>query len=110
MSCGCCAHERRNFCSQPRCDWSPNKFDYQLSNPRYGGHHDHGHDDSFHGGQNRTYSTFNRYGGSNCCGGIDRRDAYFARAGWYGYGDILHRRVNAGGFDQPAPWNDDGDQ
>ena len=111
MSCRCCVHDRQNFCSHPRCDWSPNKYDYQLSDPRYGGHHDHHHDHYHHGhhnlfraGQNRSYNAYNRVEV------YDRRDAYFARAGQYGIRGLLNGRVDAGGFDQPAPWNDDGDQ
>ena len=36
MSCSCVS-ERREFCSYPRCNWAPNKFDYQVSNVNFAG-------------------------------------------------------------------------
>jgi len=54
----CCSYDRRNFCSYPRCDWAPNKYDYQLSDPRYSGY-----------GNNSNANSNNN--GSCCVGGIN---------------------------------------
>jgi len=107
VSCGCCTERRRFNCGS--CGWAPNKCDYPLSNPAYGGHvrrdavvavsH-----------ANRAYNRYNNRGayGRNGLGfgDVDR----FADFYGYGYWDYLRGRVNAGGFDQPDQQNWDGDE
>jgi hypothetical protein len=126
MSCGCgcnrgerntCPQDRREYCEQPRCNWAPDKFDYQLSDPRFrvnDGRNNGRRDGQFNGrgfgrfdGDNNFFARPVRWGFNDY--GYNYNNFYGGRF-FAGYFDPLFGRVNSGGFDQPAPWNDDGDQ
>lgn len=137
MSCAC---DRKKFCSYPRCDWAPNKYDYQLSNPRYGGPSGCG---GCGGGHKVAEAGCCRVGGldyidgpKDCgCGCGGGAGKYYRGSGirpYYRYSDAriraerlfrdtrldryysaldpLRGRIFAGGFDQPDLQNWDGDQ
>ena len=99
MSCGCCAHERRGCCSNNwESNWGPTHKFGGFNAPLYGGY-------------NRSFNTFNQYEGYGYGGfnNYNRQRIYFGRA-YAGYYDPLFGRIDAGGFNQPDPNNDDGDQ
>lgn len=100
----CCTEQKQRFIQN--YGWTPNKYDYQQSNPSVATCRCHAHPSSHV--TNARGGAWNR--SPNYSHNPQNYYVHDRTAEYYGRREPLFGRINAGGYDQPNPWNEDGDQ